>query len=75
MKQINIGLVGYQFMGKAHSNAYRQVNKFFQDMPVKPVLKAICGRNEERVKNAGENSDSSPMKPTTMPSLPAMTLT
>ena len=28
-KQINVGLVGYQFMGKAHANAYRQVGKFF----------------------------------------------
>ncbi len=49
MKKLNIGLVGYQFMGKAHANAYRQVSKFFADMEVEPVLKALCGRNEERV--------------------------
>jgi predicted dehydrogenase len=53
-KKINIGLVGYQFMGKAHSNAYRQVNKFFADMEVEPVLKALCGRNEERVAAAAD---------------------
>ena len=51
-KQINIGLVGYQFMGKAHSNAYRQVNKFFPDLDVQPVLKALCGRNREKVEAA-----------------------
>ena len=53
-KTINIGLVGYQFMGKAHSNAYRQVNKFFTDLPVEPVLRALCGRNEERVAAAAD---------------------
>jgi predicted dehydrogenase len=53
-KKINIGLVGYQFMGKAHSNAYRQVSKFFPDLDVEPVLKVLCGRNEEKVKDAAE---------------------
>ena len=38
-KKINVGLVGYQFMGKAHSNAYRQVGKFFPEMESEPVLK------------------------------------
>ena len=31
-KAYNVGLIGYQFMGKAHSNAYRQVGRFF-DLP------------------------------------------
>jgi predicted dehydrogenase len=53
-KKINIGMVGYQFMGKAHSNAFRQVNKFFPDLNVEPVLKALCGRNEANVKAAAE---------------------
>lgn len=48
-RKINIGLIGYQFMGKAHSNAYRQVGKFFTDLEAEPVLKAICGRNEQAV--------------------------
>ena len=53
-RKINVGLVGYQFMGKAHSNAYRQVTKFFPDMAAEPVLKALCGRSEERVKAAAD---------------------
>jgi predicted dehydrogenase len=53
-KQINVGMVGYQFMGKAHSNAFRQVNKFFPELEVEPVLKALCGRNEANVKAAAE---------------------
>lgn len=52
-KQLNIGLIGYQFMGKAHSNAYRQVSHFF-DLPIEPVMKTICGRTESGVKAAAE---------------------
>src|SRR5277367_4540674 len=46
MKKLNIGLVGYGFMGRTHSNALRKVNNFF-DLPYQPVLKAICARNGE----------------------------
>src|SRR5580692_7842788 len=46
-KPLNIGLIGYGFMGRAHSNAYRRVNNFFQ-LGHKPVLKAICARNEDQ---------------------------
>ena len=53
-KQVRIGLVGYQFMGKAHSNAYRQLHRFFPELGVEPVLKALCGRSEEKVKAAAE---------------------
>jgi predicted dehydrogenase len=52
-KKVNVGLIGYQFMGKAHSNAYRQVGRFF-DLPVEVVMHTICGRNEEAVKKAAE---------------------
>jgi predicted dehydrogenase len=52
-KKVNVGLVGYKFMGKAHSNAYSDVAMFF-DMDAEPVMKAICGRNEEGVKAACE---------------------
>jgi len=45
MKPLRIGLIGYGFMGRAHSNAYRKVNNFF-DLEYQPVLKAICARNE-----------------------------
>ena len=49
MKKLRIGLIGYGFMGRTHSNAYRKVNNFF-DVPYEPVLQAICARNEERAK-------------------------
>lgn len=45
---IAVGMVGYKFMGKAHSNAYRQINQFF-DLPLKPRLKTICGRDRAMV--------------------------
>ncbi len=45
-KQLRIGLIGYGFMGRAHSNAYRKVNNFF-DLEYQPVLKAICARNAD----------------------------
>ena len=41
-----IGMIGYGFMGRAHSNAYRRVNNFF-DLEYRPVLKAVCARNAE----------------------------
>jgi len=47
MKDLNIGMIGYGFMGKAHSNAYAQVNHFFP-LQHRPVLKAICARNREK---------------------------
>ena len=47
-KTLNIGLVGYGFMGRTHSNGYKRVNDFFGDLAYRPVLKAICGRNSER---------------------------
>ncbi len=54
MKQrLNVGLIGYQFMGKAHSNAYRQVNRFF-DLPIEIGMRTICGRNVGGVKKAQE---------------------
>ncbi|MFT3989483.1 Gfo/Idh/MocA family protein [Aestuariivirga sp.] len=43
-KPLNIGMVGYGFMGRTHSNAFSQVGHFF-DLPYKPVLKAICARD------------------------------
>ncbi len=54
-KEVGIGLIGYAFMGKTHSNAWRQVDKFFEDLEVKPVLRAICGRNEENVRRAADD--------------------
>jgi len=46
MKELNVAIIGYKFMGKAHSNAWKNVNNFF-DLPFKPILKVACGRNKE----------------------------
>ena len=48
MKTLNVGLIGYGFMGRSHSNAYRQVTNFF-DVPYQPVLKRVAGRQEAAV--------------------------
>src|SRR3954464_2319751 len=49
MKKLNIGLIGYGFMGRAHANAFRKVSNFF-DLDYEPVLKAVCARDEGKVK-------------------------
>ena len=54
MRKLNIAMIGYGFMGRAHSNAWRQVRAFF-DVPYEPVLKVICGRNEPAVKKVAED--------------------
>ena len=48
-KTLNVGLIGCGFMGRAHSNAYRKVNNFFE-LEYRPVLKAICDTNEAKAK-------------------------
>lgn len=48
-KPLRIGMVGYGFMGRAHSNAYRRVNNFF-DLPYEPVLQAVCARDAGKAK-------------------------
>jgi predicted dehydrogenase len=53
-KKLNIGLVGYGFMGRAHSNAFVQAPRFF-DLPYQPVLTALCARNPDRAKAFAEN--------------------
>ena len=50
-KHLNIGMIGYNFMGKTHSNAWRQVGRFF-DLPSDVKLKTICGRNQPRTQAA-----------------------
>ena len=52
-KPLNIGLVGYGFMGRTHSNAYKRVNDFF-DVPYRPILKAVCGRTAQGAKAFAE---------------------
>ena len=53
-KQLNIGLVGYGFMGRTHSNAFLQAPRFF-DVPYQPVLQAVCARSADRVKAFAAN--------------------
>ena len=49
-KTLNIGMVGYGFMGRTHSNAFAQAPHFF-DLGYKPVLKTICARNADKAKD------------------------
>jgi predicted dehydrogenase len=49
--EVGVGLVGYRFMGRAHSNAYRQVGRFF-DLELSPRMRAICGRDEAGARDA-----------------------
>ena len=53
-KNINVGLIGYSFMGKAHSHAYKDMPFFFPEAAGVPVMKAICGRNRTNVKDAAK---------------------
>ncbi|WP_225993775.1 Gfo/Idh/MocA family protein [Actinomadura rudentiformis] len=51
MTTVGVGMVGYAFMGRAHSQAWRSVGPFF-DPPVRPVMAALAGRTEEKVRAA-----------------------
>ena len=53
MSEVNVGLIGYKFMGKAHSNAYKSVGMFFP-LKNRVVMKAICGRDPQGVRQAAE---------------------
>src|SRR5213078_4397198 len=48
-KPLNVGMIGYGFMGRAHSNAYVEVNHFF-DLQYRPVLKAVCARSADKAR-------------------------
>jgi predicted dehydrogenase len=52
-KPLNIGMVGYGFMGRAHSNAYRTVGNFFE-LDHQPVLKAVAARDTEKARGFAE---------------------
>ncbi|MCH2179072.1 MAG: Gfo/Idh/MocA family oxidoreductase [Mariniblastus sp.] len=54
MKDLNIGMIGYGFMGRAHTNAYKRVNDFF-DLEYRPVLKAACARNAGPAQEFADN--------------------
>ncbi len=52
--QIGVGMLGYAFMGKAHSNAFKKIAYMTWPPPLVPRLVSIAGRNEEAVRNAAE---------------------
>ena len=52
VKPIGVGMLGYAFMGKAHSNAYKTLAYMTWPPPLMPQLVAIAGRNEEAVSEA-----------------------
>jgi len=49
--ELRVGMVGYAFMGAAHSQAWRTVNHAF-DLPLRVRMAAVCGRDEEKVRAA-----------------------
>ncbi len=53
MGDIRVGMIGYKFMGKAHSHAYRDLPMFFPETN-KPVMAALCGRDEAGVSAAAK---------------------
>jgi len=53
MTTVNVALIGYAFMGRAHSNAYRQVTPFFSPR-VAPRMKVLCGRSRPQVDSAAK---------------------
>ncbi len=54
-RRIGVALLGYAFMGKAHSHAYKAMPHFFHPPPAIPELVVIYGRHEERVREAARN--------------------
>src|SRR3954464_7135048 len=53
MKELRVGIIGYGFMGRTTSNAFRKVNNFF-DLEYQPVLKAVCARDAGKAKRFAE---------------------
>jgi predicted dehydrogenase len=53
-EEIGVGMLGYAFMGKAHSNAFRKIAYMTWPPPLVPRLEAIAGRDEDAVREAAE---------------------
>lgn len=53
-KELRVAIIGCNFMGKAHSNAWLQASRFF-DLPVRPVLQVACSRNEAATRDFADN--------------------
>jgi predicted dehydrogenase len=54
LNPISIALIGQKFMGRAHSNAWRQVGRFF-DVPFEPILHTVAGRNAKELEAFAEH--------------------
>ncbi|MEX0680651.1 MAG: Gfo/Idh/MocA family oxidoreductase [Balneolales bacterium] len=52
--EIGIGMLGYSFMGKAHTNAFRTIPFILSPPPAIPKLVAICGRDKMKVADAAD---------------------
>jgi predicted dehydrogenase len=50
---LGVGMVGYAFMGAAHSQAWRTAGRFF-DLPLQPRMTALCGRTEDKLRAAAD---------------------
>ncbi|MCA1596200.1 MAG: Gfo/Idh/MocA family oxidoreductase [Chloroflexi bacterium] len=50
-EKIGVGMIGYKFMGKAHSNAFRQASHFY-NLDLTPEMRVVCGRDEANVRQA-----------------------
>ncbi|CAN0604928.1 unnamed protein product, partial [Ectocarpus sp. 12 AP-2014] len=53
-QKLRIGMVGYGFMGRTHSNAFLTAPRFF-DLPRQPELTAICARDKDRAEDFANN--------------------
>ena len=51
--RLGVGMVGYAFMGAAHSQAWRTAGRFF-DLPLQPDLAVLCGRDKDKAGAAAE---------------------
>ncbi|MFC0623847.1 Gfo/Idh/MocA family protein [Kribbella deserti] len=51
MTTLGVGLIGYAFMGAAHSQAWRSAPRFF-DLPLNPAMSVLCGRDKNAVEQA-----------------------
>ncbi|MEU4569994.1 Gfo/Idh/MocA family oxidoreductase [Micromonospora sp. NPDC023956] len=52
-RELRVGLVGYAFMGAAHSQAWRTVNRVY-DLPARVRMSLICGRDAGKVADAAD---------------------
>jgi predicted dehydrogenase len=53
-RKLNVAIIGYGFMGRAHSNAFHQVGRYF-DVAYDLKLKVACGRNETRLREMADS--------------------